>query len=212
MLRKIYHSPLGPLFSILMNIIATFARPFMVYGHRDRPSGSFRKHTRISSSAVIGDREHVSIGDHVWIGHYNVLDGSSGIVLGRGCQLAANVSIFTHGSQMAVRLYGDSFISTPHEDRTGYTRGQVCIGEFTFVGAGSTIMPGVTLGRGCLVSANSLVTKSAPDYAILRGSPAKIVGDVRTLDEKYLEDSEIRNSYFDQSVVKAYLAQRGEFS
>jgi len=105
---------------------------------------------------------------------------------------------------MAVRLHGQSFIAIPHEKRIGYTRGKVCIGEFTFVGAGSIILPGVTLGKGCLVSANSLVTKSAPDFAILRGSPAKIVGDVRTLDEKYFSDPEIRNSYFDPEVLIAY--------
>lgn len=204
MLRKIYLSPFGRLVSLGMNLLAIFKRPFIVYGCRDKQSGLYRHHTRISSSAIIEHRHLVAIGDHVWIGHYNVLDGSSGISLGDGCQLAANVSIFTHSSQMAVRLHGNSFISIPHGKRIGYTRGQVRIGEFTFVGAGSIILPGVTLGKGCLVSANSLVTKSAPDFAILRGSPAKIVGDVRTLDEKYFLDPEVRDSYFDLEVVRAY--------
>jgi acetyltransferase-like isoleucine patch superfamily enzyme len=205
MLRKIYLSPLGILISSAMNLLTFLSRPFMVYGYFDRPTRTFRKFSRVSSSAVIGDKRNVHIGDHVWIWHHSILDGSNGIKIGRGSQVGAWVGIFSHSSHMAIRLYGERYITVPREDRIGYSRGAVEIGEYCFVGAGALIMPGVTLGKGCLVTAGALVTRSAPDYSILRGSPAKVVGDVRDLDREYLDNTEFQQSYFDQDVVKEFL-------
>jgi acetyltransferase-like isoleucine patch superfamily enzyme len=198
MLRKIYLSPIGILISAILNLIATLRRPFMVYGYYDRSSGRFRKNTRVSSSAVISDKKTVSVADNVWIWHHTIIDGSNSVTIEEGCQIGAWVGIFSHGSHIAVRLYGSDYIKIPREARKGYTRGAVHIGPYCFVGAGALIMPGVTLGKGCLVSAGAVVSKSAPDYSILRGSPAQIVGDVRDLDKKFLKDPEIRKTYFDQ--------------
>lgn len=57
----------------------------------------------------------------------------------------------------------------------------VRIGYGTFVGVNAIILPGVSLGRCCIVGAGAVVTKSAPDYSILGGNPAKVLGDVREL-------------------------------
>ena len=46
------------------------------------------------------------------------------------------------------------------------------------IGCGCAIMPGITIGREALVGAGSLVTKDVPDYAIVYGSPAKVMGRV----------------------------------
>jgi acetyltransferase-like isoleucine patch superfamily enzyme len=205
MLRKIYLSPIGIFISIAMNLLAALRRPFMAYGYWDRASGQFRKNTRVSSSAVISDKKLVAVADNVWIWHHTIIDGSNGVTIKEGCQIGAWVGIFSHGSHIAVRLYGPDYIKIPREARAGYTRGAVHIGEYCFIGAGALIMPGVTLGKGCLVSAGAVVSKTAPDYSILRGSPAQIVGDVRDLDKKFLKDPEIRKTYFDQEVAASYL-------
>jgi len=47
------------------------------------------------------------------------------------------------------------------------------------IGANATILCGVTIGECALVGAGAVVTKDVPDYAIVCGSPARIVGDVR---------------------------------
>lgn len=47
------------------------------------------------------------------------------------------------------------------------------------IGSGAVILPGVTLGTKCLVGAGAVVTKNVPDYAIVAGNPAKVVGDIR---------------------------------
>jgi acetyltransferase-like isoleucine patch superfamily enzyme len=201
MLRRIYLSPIGIFISIILNLLGALRRPFMVYGYWDRPSRKFHKNTRISSSAVISDKALVSISDNVWIWHHTIVDGSNGVTIEEGCQVGAWVGIFSHGSHIAIRLYGKDYINVPREARKGYTRGSVHLGPYCFIGAGALIMPGVVLGKGCLVSAGAMVTKSAPDYSILRGSPAQIVGDVRDLDRKFLKDPDVRKSYFDPAVV-----------
>ena len=56
-----------------------------------------------------------------------------------------------------------------------YTRGGVHIGKSTFIGLGSAILPGVTLGKHCIVGTHSVVTKSFPDYSMVAGNPAKLI-------------------------------------
>jgi UDP-2-acetamido-3-amino-2,3-dideoxy-glucuronate N-acetyltransferase len=48
------------------------------------------------------------------------------------------------------------------------------------LGSNATIIAGVTIGEGALVGAGAVVTKDVPDFAIVAGVPAKIIGDVRT--------------------------------
>ena len=71
---------------------------------------------------------------------------------------------------------GLSIINAPTEkviinDKSG----DVVIEEDVWLGAGATILAGVRLGRGCIIGANSLVTKDVPPYAVVAGSPAKII-------------------------------------
>jgi len=47
------------------------------------------------------------------------------------------------------------------------------------IGSNATIVAGVTIGSGALVGAGAVVTKSVPDYAIVVGVPARVIGDVR---------------------------------
>jgi UDP-2-acetamido-3-amino-2,3-dideoxy-glucuronate N-acetyltransferase len=47
------------------------------------------------------------------------------------------------------------------------------------IGSNATILPDVTIGTGAMVGAGAVVTRDVPDYAIVLGNPARIVGDVR---------------------------------
>jgi len=47
------------------------------------------------------------------------------------------------------------------------------------VGSNATVLSGVTIGEGALVGAGAVVTHNVPDYAIVQGVPARIVGDTR---------------------------------
>lgn len=58
----------------------------------------------------------------------------------------------------------------------------VVIGDDVWLGAQVLVMPGVTIGDGCVVGAGSVVTRDLPANSIAVGSPAKIVGERETLD------------------------------
>jgi UDP-2-acetamido-3-amino-2,3-dideoxy-glucuronate N-acetyltransferase len=49
------------------------------------------------------------------------------------------------------------------------------------IGSGATIVCGITIGEGALIAAGAVVTKDVPDFAVVAGCPAKVVGDVREM-------------------------------
>lgn len=58
----------------------------------------------------------------------------------------------------------------------GYTKiGRVTIGDHVFVGANTTILPGVHIGNNCIIGAASLVTKDIPENCVAAGNPARVI-------------------------------------
>lgn len=85
------------------------------------------------------------------------------------------------------------------------------IDEDVWVGTNVTILPGGDLGRGCIVGACSTVTKPVPPYALVAGSPAKIVGVKFTIDQiiehekaLYPEKERFDRKYLEELFAKYY--------
>ncbi len=57
--------------------------------------------------------------------------------------------------------------------------GPVVVRKGAWLGANVVVLPGVVIGTGAIVGAGSVVTRSVPDFAIMVGSPARQIGDVR---------------------------------
>lgn len=208
--ERAYRSPLGRVMSLLANAASRLQKPFMVYGWYDNTSGAFRKYTRLSSTAVIMNKQKLSLGDDVWVWHYSILDATEGLTIGQGCQIGAWVGIFTHGSESSIRLLGPHFVHIHHSQRRGYTRGAVRIGEYTFIAAGSVVLPGVSIGKGCLIGAGTLVTRDVPDYAIVVGSPGKIIGSTIDMDARFFKEHDFSESYYDANALGMILAGLAE--
>lgn len=206
MLRKIYLSPLGRLISLILNGLAYFHRPFMIYGYSDQVSGVFRKRTRVSSTAWLGTREKISIADNVWIWHNSVIDGSNGVSIGEGVQIGAWCGVFSHGSHISIRLLGKHYIERQRENRVGYVGAPVVIGDYTFVGTGALIMPGSAIGKGCIIAPGSIVSGAIPDYSIAKGDPARVIGDTRDFDRRFFREASVFDSYYDREAAETILA------
>jgi len=110
----------------------------------------------------------VILGDNCDIGAYTILTSCGGIILGDSVLIAGNCYI--GGGR-----YNFENTDLPIANQGIYSRGKITIGDGSWIGASVTILDGVTIGKGCVIGAGSLVTKSIPDYAIAVGSPAKVV-------------------------------------
>jgi acetyltransferase-like isoleucine patch superfamily enzyme len=157
----------------------------MVFGERSQ--GVLRPETRVSPATCIDHADRLTLGDHVYIGPFNFIEASGGITIEDGVQITSHCSIVTHSSHRAQRLLGAAYAGWPAgAARPGWIAGPVHIGAYSFIGPHSLIEAHTRLGRGTLVCAGSFVRGDYPDFAILEGRPARIVGDTRHTDERLL--------------------------
>ena len=171
----------------LLSALLAATGPRMRYGMRSG-DGTWRAHSRISTSTAIDSPERLVLADHVFIGHHNVIDASGGLVIGEGVQITNCVSVLTHSSHRALRLKRERYWG--HADPSGQQRAATSIGEWTFIGPHCTVAPGAHIGCGVIVRAHSYVRGEVPDFAIVQGQPARVVGDVRDGDRAWLQAHE----------------------
>lgn len=167
--------------------------PKMIGGYKRKTDGNFLSKTRISNSTFIDSPQNFDVKDNVFIGHHNFIEASNGITIHEGCQLTNFITLTTHSSHDSIRLYGNRY---GENNMVGYIKGSIVIGRFTFIGPHVTIMPNTIIGKGSIVSAYSMVKGEFPDFSIIKGNPAKVVGDTRQKDEGVLEKHpELKNNY-----------------
>lgn len=156
----------------------------MVFGEQNRLGRSL-PHTRIAPSTCIEGEAGLELSDHVFIGQFNFLDATAGLRIDEGVQITNFVSIVTHSSHRSIRLLGRTYVS--HEGEIpGHVHAPVEIGAYSFIGPHSTIEAGSCIGKGVVVCAHSRVRGKVADFAIVAGSPALSVGDVRSADARLL--------------------------
>ena len=131
----------------------------------------------IQSGAKIG--ENCSLGQNVNI--------SNNVVIGNECKIQNNVSIY-EGVELEDGVFcGPSCVFTNDlTPRDRFPKGssnykKTLIKEGASIGANATIVCGHTIGKYAMVAAGAVVTKDVPDYALVAGIPAKMIGKV---DEK----------------------------
>ncbi|MBP1673484.1 MAG: acyltransferase [Bacteroidetes bacterium] len=184
----------------LHRFFARLSAPVMVYGYK-RFDGLFLKNTRISTSTIIVSPENLMIEDHVFIGHYNFIEASGSLTIQEGVQISNFVSISTHSMHNAIRLYGKDFRTV--KEKSILEKGSISIGAYSFIGPHSVISPKTKIGKGSIVSAYSHVNGVFPDFSVIAGNPAKVVGSTQKVDEAFLSWNPLyRSTYFNQEFLE----------
>lgn len=166
---------------------------------------------QISKDCLVIGFPNISIGSNVRIDSAvsivaaeGTLELGSYIHIGGGCHLAV-ADLLTMGDfsglSQGVKIY------TATDDYTGHAltnptvpakftrvrRAPVRLGRHVIIGAGSAILPGVTIGEGSSVGALSLVTKSLDPWGVFTGNPAKFLKprrkDLLELEAQLLRES-----------------------
>lgn len=151
------------------------------------PTSKLRKHFRNQIKHVNYFRL-AHVGDNVVIRRSAKLDNAHNIFLHNDCYIGENVRLLaagtiTIGDHVAI---GERVIvfTNNHDykskDMFPYSYDTIVqnveLAGDNWIGACSIILPGVRIGKGAIVGAGSVVTKSVPDCAIVGGNPAKIIG------------------------------------
>ena len=127
--------------------------------------------SRVMSPLTAVRPNQVTIGKNVVVMNGCLMMSAGSITIDDNVQIAANVQLISNNHD-------------PYE-RNVITCKPVHICKGAWVGAGSTILPGITVGKHAIVGAASVVTKDVPNYAVAVGNPAKVI---KYLDKDKFEE------------------------
>lgn len=134
--------------------------------------GDVGKDVRVNQPFFVDYGYNVAIGDNTFINMNCTLLDAGQIFIGSNTLLGPDVKIYTsqHPLNGAERFWIEENGTRAVKTWTA----PVKIGSFTWIGGGSIILPGVTIGDNVVIGAGSVVTESIPDNAIACGNPCKI--------------------------------------
>lgn len=166
-------------------------------------SFSFKRKTKnnilsIGKNCVIGakfiaegDNAHFIIGDNVYIGNSKIIC-RSGIEFGNNILVAWDVTFYDHDSHSLDFRIRKEDIEQVSSDfiifKGDYTRNKswknvksepIKICDDAWIGFNSTILKGITIGKGSIVAACAVVTKDVPPFTVVAGNPAKVVKQLK---------------------------------
>jgi acetyltransferase-like isoleucine patch superfamily enzyme len=133
---------------------------------------SIGSHVRIDGycSLIAAGKGNLQLGSYIHIGSYSFLSAADGIVLNDFSGLSQGVRIYSRTDD-----YSGQHLTNPTIPETyrGIYKGKVVLGRHVIIGAGTVILPNVSIGEGVSVGALSLVTKDLEEWTVYFGSPVK---------------------------------------
>ena len=104
------------------------------------------------------------------------------IEIGNHVTLAEGVSFINHG--------GDALVTKRIEKyKDGRNFGRIKIGNNTFIGKGTILMPGISIGNNCIIGSLSVVSSSVPDNSVYAGTPVKFICTIDEYGERLLKNN-----------------------
>lgn len=119
----------------------------------------------ILMSTEMHHAEAITIGSNTIINQHCFLDGRDGLIIG------SNVNISPH-----VLLVAGSHDIQNGAEFSGYAK-RIVVEDYVWLCTRCTILPGVTIGRGAVVAAGAVVTKSVEPHTVVAGTPARKIGE-----------------------------------
>lgn len=112
---------------------------------------------------------NIEIGNNCTVNPYTVIYGQGGVIIGDNVRIAAHCTI----------IPSNHIFSDPHIPiyKQGLSKKGIVIEEDCWLGTGVKVLDGVTIARGCVIGANSVVTKSTEPNGVYVGAPAKRIKD-----------------------------------
>jgi len=109
---------------------------------------------------------NIIIGDFTSIGPYACLSGRE-ISVGKNCMIASHCGIYANN-----HIFADTEVPMKHQGRS--YKG-ITIEDDCWLGTGVKILDGVTVGKGSVIGAGSVILKDIPEYSVVVGVPGKII-------------------------------------
>jgi galactoside O-acetyltransferase len=122
----------------------------------------------------------LKVGDRSFIGEGQI-SCASRIEVGDDVMIAWGTSIFDHGShalQFSKRANDVTDWLQGKKDWSVVDMAPVCIADKAWVGFGSIVLPGVTVGEGAVIGAGSVVTRDVAPWTVAAGNPARLIREL----------------------------------
>lgn len=126
-----------------------------------------------------------------------------GLLIGNYCSIASGVKFILGGNHCADHFSTYPFKAIYNGENESMTKGPIIVEDDVWIGTDALILSGCRIGRGSIIAAGSVVTKSTPPFSIVGGNPAKIlkmrfeeslIQELLKFDLSKLEEGDIRKN------------------